>query len=147
MFMIDLGMQSYYSLLGVSPAASAGEIREARDQKVKELREQQRMAKDSEEKKKLEDRQKEINTAGEKLARPKEREEYDRQNAHLKFFSVRVAAAPMFVEKADRIYVLHRAIREFLAPKGVDLTPLSDIEREDFSADETPIDLLDNLLR
>ncbi len=146
MFMIDLGMQSYYSLLGVSPAASAGEIREARDRKIKELRERQRIAQGPEEEK-LKDRQKEINAAGETLARPKNREEYDRQNSHLKFFSVRVAAAPLFVEKADRIHVLHRAIREFLAAKSIDLPPLSDIEREDFSADETPIDLLDNLLR
>jgi curved DNA-binding protein CbpA len=145
MFMIDLGVQSYYSLLGVSPSANAAEIREARDRKIKELRERQRIAKGPEAEN-IKARQKEINAAGETLARPKDREKYDRLNSHLKFFSVRVAAAPLFVEKADRMYVLHRAMREFLAAKGVNLQPLSDIEREDFSADETPIDLLDDLI-
>jgi len=146
MFMIDLGAQSYYTMLGISPGSSGADIRAARDKLIKELKEKERAA-PSEEKKKLEGRQKEINAAGETLARPEKREEYDRANAHLKFFIVRVAAAPLFVEKDDRIYVLHRALRNFLAAKEVDLPPLSDLEREDFSADETPIDLLDNLLR
>ncbi len=146
MFMIDLGAQSYYAMLGISPSSSGAEVRAARDKLVKELKEKERTV-PSEEKKKIESRQKEINAAGETLARPEEREKYDRANTHLKFFTVRIAAAPLFVEKDDRIYVLHRAIRNFLATKEVDLQPLSDLEREDFSSDETPIDLLDNLLK
>jgi len=147
MFMIDLGTQSYYSLLGISPSVSVGEIRDARDKMIKNLREKQRGVRDSEEKQKIEARQKEINAAGEALVRHGKREEYDRANAHLKFFTVRVAAVPLFVEKADRIYVLHRAIKNFLTVREVDLPPLSDIDREDFSADETPNELLDNLIK
>ena len=146
MFIIDLGTQSHYALLGISPSASAGEIRAVRDRLVKEYVEKERIA-PPEEKQRLEDRKKEINAAGEVLARPAEREKYDQANAHLRFFTVRVAAAPMFVEKADRIYVLHRAIRNFLEMQEVDYPPLSDMEREDFSADETPNELLDNLLK
>ena len=144
--MIDLGSASYYSILGVQPDASAAEIREARDRTGKALKEERRSAKDELEKKKIDDRQKEINAAGDVLARPKMREEYDCAHAHLRFFVVRTAAAPIFVEKADRIYVVHRIIKDFLAAKGVDVSPISDIDRDDFSTDETPNVLLDNML-
>ncbi|MCP4263679.1 MAG: hypothetical protein GY774_40150 [Planctomycetes bacterium] len=147
MFMIDLGVPSLYSILGVPPDASVIEIREARDRVGKALAEERRLAKDAQEKQKLEDRQKEINAAGEMLIRPDKHEKYDRANAHLRFFVVRITAAPIFVEKADRIYVLHRIIRSFLAAKGVDVSPISDLDRDDFSTDETPNVLLDNLLR
>jgi uncharacterized protein YaaR (DUF327 family) len=146
MFMIDLEAQSYYAIIGISPSSSIEEIRIARDNMINELKKKERTA-SAEEKKKIEARQKEINAAGETLVRPEEREKYDRANAHLKFFTVRIVSAPLFVEKADRIYVLHRAIRNFLVTQNVDLPPLSDLEREDFSADETQIDLLDNLLK
>jgi len=145
MFMIDLEAQSYYGVLGISPSSSVGEIRDARVKLFNKL-EKKIYTAAPEEKKKLVDREKEINAAYGILARPEEREKYDLANAHLRFFTVRIAAAPLFVEKNDRIYVLHRALRNFLAAKEVDLQPLSDLEREDFSADETPIDLLDNLL-
>lgn len=147
MFMIDLGVQSHYSLLGISPDATITEIREARDRLGKELTEKKRLTKDNEEKKKIEDRQKKINEAGEVLVRAEEREKYDHENSHLRFFVVQVAAVPMFVDKADRFYALNRIIREFLTTKGTTLTPISDHERDDFSADETTNNLLDNLLR
>ncbi|MCI0487093.1 MAG: DnaJ domain-containing protein [Blastocatellia bacterium] len=147
MFIIDLGAPSYYSTLGLSPIASFDEIRTARDQMIKELRDKQSKAATPEEKQKFIDRQTEINAIGETLARPEKRKEYDRANAHLGFFMVQVAAAPLFMEKADRMHVLHRMIKDFLAARGVELRPLSDMDRDDFSADETPIELLDNLLR
>ena len=147
MFMIDLGAQSYYSVLGVNPGASFAAIRAARDQMIKELKERLRTAQTETEKRLLEERQKEINAAGEKLARPDQREAYDRDNAHLKFFTVRMVAAPMFTEKADAFFVLHRTIRDFLASKGVTIPPLSDIEAQGFESDETPVELLDALLR
>jgi hypothetical protein len=133
-------------MLGVSPTVSSEEIRTARDQQVKRLREALRDAKTDEEKQRLNERQTEVNNIGETLARPQKREEYDRANAHLSFFTIQVAAAPLFVDKADRLHVLHRVIRQFLAEKGVELQPLSDLDRDDFSADETPIALLDQLL-
>ena len=90
---------------------------------------------------------KKINAAGEILVRPNDRAEYDRQNPHLKFFLVQTAAAPMFTEKADRLHVLYRVTKDFLAEKEIEVPPLSDMERFDFTADETPMPLLDKLLQ
>lgn len=146
MFMIDLGAESYYSMLGVSPDALVKEIRERRDAMIKELRKKQAQEKSEEERQKIEGRQKEINAIGEILVRPEKRKEYDRNNAHLRFFVIQAAASPMFVNKADKLYVLHRVVRDFLGRKGGDLAPLSDIDRDDFSADETKVPLLDSLL-
>jgi curved DNA-binding protein CbpA len=147
MFMIDLGTQSYYSVLGVTPSANIAAIRSARDTLVNDLARKMRTAETDAEKLALEVRQKEINAAGETLVRPDKREEYDRAHAHLRFFTVRVASVPMFTDKADGFFVLHRAISEFLAAKGLAVAPLSDLEAQDFLSDETPNDLLENLLR
>jgi curved DNA-binding protein CbpA len=146
MFMIDLGTQSYYSALGISPNASIAEIRIACDRAGKELNEKLRAAASDEEREKINDRLKYINFVGEELKRPEKRKEYDRTNAHLRFFTVQVAAAPMFVDKVDRLHVMHRIIRDSLWEKRVRLSPLSDVEREDLSNDESPVELLDNLL-
>lgn len=146
MFIIDLGAQSYYSMFGLSPTASFAEIAAARENLHKELLEKQRQAKTEEEKQKHVKRQAEFSAMGETLGRPEKRKEYDRAHAHLGFFVVQVAAAPLFVDKGERLYVLHRIIRGFLADKGVELQPLSDLDREDFSTDETPVALLDKLL-
>jgi hypothetical protein len=146
MFMIELGAQSYYSMLDVSPSASIAEIRDALNRIGNDLKKRLIAAKTEEEKKKIEDRQKQINQVGGTLVSPKRRDEYDRENAHLRFFDVQTVAAPLFTSKMDRLYVLHRAIREFLHDKAVVLAPLSDLDREDFSSDETPVELLDNLL-
>lgn len=147
MFMIDLGAQSYYSTLGISPNASIAEIRVACDRVGKELAEKRRAAASDEEKEKIDERLKHINSAiGETLKRPEKRREYDRANAHLRFFTAQVAAAPIFVDKVERAHVMHRIVKNFLAARGVKLSPLSDVEREDFSNDESPIELLDSLL-
>jgi|SRR5215470_3488187 len=144
MFMIDLGADSHYSLLGVSPTATTAEIRQARDRMVKELRERQRREPSNREE--LEKRQTAVNAAGEELVRPAKRTEYDQQNAHLRFFTVRDAAVPLFVDPGHRIDVLHGAISAHLLEAGVALRPLSDVDRTDFAADETPNQLLDELL-
>ena len=147
MFMIDLGTQSYYSALDISPNATIAEIRIACDRVGKELAEKLRAATSDDEREKVNSRLKYINSeVGETLKRPEKRKEYDRDHAHLRFFTVQVAAAPMFVEKVDRLHVMHRVIKDFLSKKGVRLSPLSDVEREDFTDDESPVELLDNLL-
>lgn len=146
MFMIDLGAQSFYSALGISPNAGIAEIRIACDRVGKELAEKLRAVTSEQEREKINDRLKYINSAGETLKRPEERKKYDLANAHLRFFTVQVAAAPMFVDKVDRMHVMHRIVKDFLREKGVRLSPLSDVEREDFTDDESPVELLDNLL-
>lgn len=147
MFMIDLGAQSYYSVLGISPNASIAEIRIACDRAGKELAEKLRGAASDEEREKLNGRLKYINSeVGETLKRPEKRKEYDRAHAHLRFFTVQVAAAPLFVDKVDRMHVMHRIVKDFLRAKGLRLSPLSDVEREEFAGDESPVELLDNLL-
>jgi hypothetical protein len=147
MFMIDLGAQSYYSTLGISPNASVKEIQVVCDRMGKELVEKRRVAASDEDREKIDERLKYINsTVGETLRRPEKRKEYDRANAHLRFFTVQIAAAPMFVDQVERLHDMHRLIKDFLAGKGVTLSPLSDVEREDFSTDESEVELLDNLL-
>ncbi|ANZ41013.1 hypothetical protein BBK82_38575 [Lentzea guizhouensis] len=144
MFMIDLGADSYYSLLGVTPNATAAQIRQARDGLIRELRERQR--REPTRRTELDERQRVVNAAGEQLARPARRAQYDQDNAHLRFFTVRTAAAPMFTEPADRTAVLHRMLRDHFAARGTGLPPLSDLDRTDFSADHSPNRLLDELL-
>lgn len=145
MFMIDLGADSLYSLLGVLPDATAAEIRTARDRMVQELRERHR--REPTRRTELEERQKAVNAAGETLARPAKREQYDQEHTHLRYFTIRSAAAPMFVDAGERVDVLYRAIAAHLAERGTPVAPLSDLDRVDFRSDETPNPLLDELLR
>jgi curved DNA-binding protein CbpA len=144
MFMVDLGADSHYALLGVAPTATRDEVRTARDRLVRELKERLRC--EPANRGELEERLKVVNAAGEVLARPAERAKYDRQNAHLRFLTVRNAAAAMFVDAGHRVDVLHRAISAHLDAAGVPLRPLSDLDRTDFLADSTPNPLLDQLL-
>jgi curved DNA-binding protein CbpA len=145
MFMVDLSADSHYALLGVAPTATTDEIRTARDRLGKELRERQRREPTNRDE--LTKRLKAVNAAGDALVRPAERTKYDQQNAHLRFFTTRHAAAAMFVDAGHRVDVLHRAISEHLDAVGVPLRPLSDLDRADFLADATPNPLLDRLLR
>jgi hypothetical protein len=145
MFIVELDADSHYSLLGVSPDATFAEIREARDREVHQLRKRQRAEPTNRDE--MVERQMQINAAGEVLARPAEREKYDREHPHVRFFTVRAAAAPMFVEPGDRIDVLHRSIVEHLDRCGTPLPPRSDLDRVDFSEDLTPYPLLDGLGR
>lgn len=141
MFMVDLGAESFYTVLGVAPTATAAEIRQARDALVRELRERQRREPTRYEE--LEARQKAVNTAGEELARPAKRAQYDHDNAHLRFFAVRNAAAGLFADRADRVEVLHAALAAHLRARGVAVRPRSDLDRDDFTADLTPNPTLD----
>lgn len=142
--MIDLGIDSYYSLLGVSPDATAAEIRMARDNLIRELRERQR--REPTRRQELTERQRMINNVGEELARPAKRAQYDKDHEHLRFFTIRTASVPMFTDPEDRIDVLHRVIIEQLRTTGVHVRPLSDLDRDDFTADVTRNDLLDDLI-
>lgn len=144
MFMIDLDADSHYALLGVAPDAGVEEIRSARDRIVKELKE--RVRREPTNREELERRLKTVNAAGEVLVRPAERSKYDQQNAHLRFFTKRRAAAAMFTDAGHRVDVLHRAISAHLDAAGAPLRPLSDLDRTDFAADLAPSPLLDELL-
>jgi curved DNA-binding protein CbpA len=145
MFLLDLGTESHYTTLGLSPNASAAEIGEARSHLQTSLKIKQRTANEKE-RAEIDEQIKRINAAGEAISRPDKRKEYDQANAHLVFFLDRSAAAPCFTSKVERFFLLHRALREHLLEKGCDIAPLSDLERDDFSADETPNELLDRLL-
>lgn len=146
MFFIDLGTQSYYSILGIAPTATAEEIRVTKDKLILELREKLKLAQ-TEEKKQIEDKILEINRIGGELSRPQKRAKYDEEHAHLGFLTLQSAAAGIFVSKSDQLYCLHRILQNFLSEKGVELQPLSDVDREEFLSDETPVALLDDLLR
>lgn len=145
MFMINLDAESHYSVLGISPTASREEIRQARDGLIRKVEEQKR--REPARREELEAKAKKINAVGDTLARPKERAEYDKANTHLRLFTVRTGAAPMFTDAADRVDALYRAVQAHLRRAGVVLAPCSDIDRWDFTADETPSPLLDELLR
>lgn len=147
MFMVDLSEESLYSKLGLPSDATSEQINMKCDEIGKKLVNELRDAAGNPElKKQIEARQMEMNAISNTLTRPKEREKYDKQHTHLRFFLPQSAAIPLFANKVDRVAVLHRVIVAFLAEKGVTLAPLSDIDRLDFTTDETPLNLLDDLL-
>jgi curved DNA-binding protein CbpA len=146
MFMIDIDVPSHYSLLGVSPAATAAQIRKARDATVLELRTRVRQTVDPEHKAELTEREQAINAAAEVLARPEKREEYDREHPDLRLFTRRVAAAPLFTDPVARVDLLLRSINDHLIRAGAPLRLPSDLYRTDFAQDVTPNSLLDQLL-
>jgi hypothetical protein len=146
MFMIDLGVESHYSVLGVSPDASVNEIRDKKNDLVDAVKRKLRETKDPEEIKRLKAEELMLTDAGNTLCRGTDREAYNEQNAHLRFFTIQSASIPFYRRDADRLYVLHRVLRAFLAEKGCEILPLTEVERTDFSADESPIQLLDQIL-
>jgi len=147
MFMIDLSATSYYSVLGISPDATAKEIAAGRGAKLAVLKTKRKTVTDNAEKYQLEEEQILINKAGETLARSDRREKYDMENAHLRFYSERSAAIPLFSNKIDRIAVLNRVLREHLISIGENISSLNDFDRTEFSADETSNELLNSLLK
>jgi len=142
MFMVEIKADSLYSVLGVPPDAPPAEIREARDLLVEEVRKKKRLQPTNHDK--LTEREKAINAAGEELARPAQREKYDRENQHLKFFTVRAAAAPMFTTPADLLAALRPAVAGHLESAGAPLGAPSDLDRVDFTDDLTWHPLLDD---
>src|SRR5258706_437523 len=105
MFMIDAGAPSYYSTLGLTPTASFDEIRAKGDQIGEELQRKLADATTTEKKQQVEAHLTEINNVVNILKSPEKRAAYDNANAHLVFFTLQVAAAPLFVEKSDQLYV------------------------------------------
>jgi curved DNA-binding protein CbpA len=147
MFMIDLGAASHYSILGVLPDAEMPEIREAQNKKFRELELRRLKTGDPDERRILEAQIRDINSIGDTLSNPAARQKYDRDNAHLTFFVIRRAAAPVFDERDLRLEWVHRAVRQFLEEKGEQVDPLTDLERTDFSADYTENALLNRMLK
>src|SRR5580698_10266742 len=99
MFMIDLGAQSDYSILGVSPQADANELRASQSRIYGELERQRQKARNEEEKRNITEKQVSINKIGDKLSNAVERAKYDLQNVHLTFFTIRRASAPIWEER------------------------------------------------
>jgi curved DNA-binding protein CbpA len=142
LFMVDLATDSHYALLGVAPDATVADIRAARDDLIRQLRERQRREPTNRDE--LIEKQKAINAAGEDLVRPARREQYDRTHAHLRLFSVRVAAAAMFVDRANLLSAIARAVEAHLDAAGTPVRPATDLYRFDFPDDLTPDPLLDD---
>jgi hypothetical protein len=147
MFMIDLGAESFYSTLGISPEATPSEVRMAHNRVTGEIERQRQRARTPEEKRALEERLRELNAIGDCLSKPEGRAKYDAENAHLTFFVIRPVAAPAFGQRDIRLRWVHRVMRDFVLQKGGALDPLTDLERTDFAADFTPNDLLDGLMK
>ena len=147
MFMIDLGVQSHYSALGIAPDAGAKQIRASASKIAGDFERQRQRARTPEEKRRHEERVLRINKISEVLCNPERREEYDRKNAHLTFFLIRKTAAVALEERGARLRWVHQAVREFLLAKGEQIDPLTDLERSDFTADSTPNHLLETLLK
>jgi hypothetical protein len=141
MFMVELDADSYYSLLGVDPNAPPAVIRQARDELIRTLR--HRASREPTNRDELMARQMNVNSAGRTLTAPAERERYDKEHAHLRLFTVRSAAAPMFTDSEDRLDAIYRAVSAHLRRFGTPLPPLSDLDRTDFSDDLTPTPWLD----
>jgi curved DNA-binding protein CbpA len=147
MFMIDLGALSHYSVLGVSPDADPGEIRKSQSKIAGDLAREFARVRNPEEKRRIQEKQQNINAIGEVLSRADKRAQYDESNVHLTFFQIRKAVAPVLAERELLMRWMHQSIRRFLLEKGELLEPVSDLEREEFSGDYSPNELLDGLLR
>lgn len=146
MFMIEFPDSSHYATLGVSPEASAAEIRDARDKANREIEQQRLSTSESTKKKYFSETQARINAAGEVLARPAERRRYDLANPDLRFLAIRISAAPFLAERGPRLEWIYLVIRRFLIHQGVEINPLSDLQRDNFDCDENPNGMLDALL-
>lgn len=146
MFMIDTGGDNHYAFFGIAPDASPAAIRDARDAMYNRLETSKEQIRDPEELARIEEKLKQISKKGDELTRPELREKYDRENAHLRFLMVQPAAAPLFRSRVDRVYVIDRAVRGFLAAAGAPIDPLCDLERTDFHQDFSPAPALDRLL-
>jgi curved DNA-binding protein CbpA len=144
--MIDPEIQSDYSALGVKPDAGPRDVRAAQTRIAGELRRQKQLARNAEEKKALEQREKRVNEIGDKLSNPEKKRAYDAENAHLTFFVPMRACAALLEERTLRITWLHNAMREFLGARGEPVAPLQDQERADFTADYSSNTLLESLL-
>jgi curved DNA-binding protein CbpA len=147
MFMVNLGVQSDYSILGVSPEADASEIRSKTSKIYGDLDRQRLKVRNEEEKRKIIDKQVNINKIGDKLSNPIERAKYDLQNVHLTFFTIRKACAPIWEERSLLLRWMHQAVRDFLEKKGEKIPPITDLERTDFTSDFTENDLLERMLQ
>jgi curved DNA-binding protein CbpA len=145
-FMIDLKTQSHYSELGIGPDAGAKDIRDSQSRIIGELRRKLSREGNPDEKRAIDERMKSVNSIGDKLSNPKERQAYDAANSHLTFFVIRKASAPILEDRELRLRWIHKAVRDFLVERGETVAPLADLERSDFSADCTPNQMLDDIL-
>jgi curved DNA-binding protein CbpA len=145
MFMIDLGVQSHYSVLGLTPDASAKEIRASVMKIVTDLKRQSMRS--PEQKRSFEDRVKYFNSIATEMENPEKRAKYDKLNAHLTFFQVRKAVTPVWDERDLLFRWLHQTVRDFLLAQGEAVSPITDLERTDFTGDVTGNELLDSLLQ
>lgn len=146
MFMIDLSMPSHYSNLGISPDVDGSEIRASLNHRYGDLERQRLKARNPDEKRQLAEQQKMLNRIGDLLSNPTERKKYDQENAHLTFFLIQEAGAEPLVNKAARVEWLHGVLHSFLARRGESVSPVTDLERTDFTADFTENERLDTLL-
>jgi curved DNA-binding protein CbpA len=147
MFIVELGSQSDYSLLGVSADAPAKDIRDSVRNISGDLLRQHQKARTPEEKVRIEEKLKKINDIEGRLMNAERRARYDSQNVHLTFFTVRRSAAPVWGERWLMLQWMHEAIRSSLEARGESVAPLSDLDRTDFTADFTQNELLDQMLR
>lgn len=146
MFMIDLGAQSHYSILGLAPDATPRDIRASVTKLVGDLERQIQKARSPEESRNLLDRKQDLSKIGLFLENPANRAAYDKNNAHLTFFQVRKAVTPVWDERDLLLRWLHQVVRDFLIAQGDTVQPVSDLERTDFTADFTPNELVERLL-
>ncbi len=147
MFIVDLGVSSYYSLLGVSTDADVKEIRGSASKIFNNLEQQRLKERDPEEIRNIVQRQKNINKISGELTNAAARAKYDAQNVHLTFFAVRKAVAPLWQERARLLRWMHDSLRDFLAQRGEAVEPVTDLERSDFTSDFTRNELLERLLQ
>ena len=141
MFMVELTIDSHYSLLGVRPDADAAQVRAARDRIVEDLRIRQWREPANREAYLAE--QARINHAADELVRPARRAGYDKAHPHLRFFTVRGTVAPVFASAPALVVALRTAVADHLGAAGIPAGPASELDRRDFTADFTHDPLLD----
>lgn len=145
-YMIDLSTDSHYEFLGISPDASKKEIAAAADKLGNNLQKKAQQITNPDEKEKIRTQQNRLSRVKSTLSAPKKKAEYDLENVHLRYFLTRPTSVPLFHSNVDRLFVLHRVLRQFLAEKGVEIAALMDTEQTDFSDEYEDVQVLNELL-
>jgi hypothetical protein len=148
---------SLYAELGVTPEASADEIREAKSEASAAL-DAERAALDRELRglAETDGRAREIQRALGEIERrlvklnqitidnPEERQRYDREHPPFGLLKLDDPSLDGFVESRTALTLVRRELSRFFAERNEDVFHPSDLHREDFTADITPHPLLDH---
>lgn len=127
----QISHSNHYADLGVSPEATAQELRAAAARQDSRLKEEGA------------DEDAVVAAHAVRLENAEARAEHDRDYPPLALMRLEPTWEPFLDDRATGLAVLRREIEAFLADRGADVFHPTDTTRHDFSADFTRVSLLD----